>query len=114
MAMKCMKGFWPSIFFLSSAWDWFLTQRLSTRVFGNALDVSFEEDPRSNFVDYNQFLAGASVNFVTSPTTTLSASVFRSRFKTPQIGSQTDSTSYQVGITHALDESLTINFRIGQ
>lgn len=100
-------------FSLNPTVQYSLTERLTATTFGNALDVSFEPDPRSTFIDYNQFGVGASLSYLVSERTAFFVNFNSSVFKTPQTSSQTDSYSYQFGFEHEFDESLRASFRIG-
>lgn len=99
---------------LEASWLHTLTERASVSAFGNALDVSFEEDPRSTFINYSQFGAGSSLSYALSETTTLRATYSFSNFKTPQTSSGTRSHSYRIGFEHQLDDSVNVAFSIGQ
>lgn len=94
-------------------WSYFVSERLTLLFNGYATDVSFEEDPRSDFVDYFLYGVGASINYKFSEATSFWAIFGRSNFKTPQLSSETESYSFQLGFDHELTETTDVSFRIG-
>lgn len=100
-------------FALNGGWSYAPTDALNFSLSGNALDVSFEEDPRSTFIDYTQFGSSAGLRFAISNRTTLLGNVSASMFKTPQTSSKTASYAFQVGFEQQVYETLYATFRIG-
>lgn len=98
---------------MDSSWEYSLSEKSRIALFGNVLDVSFDDPPPFTLIDYVQFGAGTSFSHAVSDRTVLVASLSASQFKTPQLGSKTLSYSYQFGIEHSFDESLSASFRIG-
>ncbi len=101
-------------FSFNTSWLYTVNGRLNLSVYANFLDVSFEKNPRSNFVDYLQYGSGTALNYAASERTTWIFSLFASQFKTPQTGTETVSYGLQIGFDHQFDETLDASFRIGQ
>ena len=95
-------------------WSYYLSERVTLSFNGYATDVSFEEDPRSFFVDYFLYGAGASVRYDYSETTSFWVIFNRADFKTPALSSETGSYIFQVGFDHELTETVDVSFRIGR
>lgn len=98
---------------IESSWTFNVTDTLNFSVSGNALDVTFKEDVRSAFVDYQQYGAGPNLTYALSDRTSIFASLYTSIFKTPATNSETQSYSFQFGFEHQFYESLRAAFRIG-
>ena len=98
---------------LNGSWSYRISDRLSYTAFGNAIDVSFEEDPRTGFVDYLVFGLGSSLSYAFSERTTLIGTFSVSEFKVPEIGTETRSYSFQGGFQHEFDRSLSTTFYFG-
>lgn len=95
-------------------WSYLLSDKVTLSFNSYVSDVAFEEDPRSSFVDYFLYGTGASVNYKVSESTSFWAIFNRSSFKTPQISSETESYSLQLGFDHELTETTYVSFRIGK
>ncbi|MFT4584200.1 MAG: hypothetical protein ACI8XZ_003964 [Gammaproteobacteria bacterium] len=100
-------------FALNGTWQYSLSDRTTLSMSGNILDASFEEDPRSTFIDYLQYGAGPSLRYSVSDVTTLTASYNISKFKTPSIGSETLSHAVRLGFERQITESLFASFSLG-
>ena len=95
-------------------WTYLLNERVTFLFNAYISDVSFEEDPNSRFIDFFSYGANASVNYRISESTSLWVILNRTDFKTPQLSSNTESYSLQLGFDHQLDETTDVSFRIGQ
>lgn len=95
-------------------WSYFLSEKVTLLFNGQVSDISYEDDPRSRFIDYFLYGAGASVNYRFSESTSFWLIFNRSTFKTPQISSETESHSFQLGFDHQLTETSEVLFRIGK
>ena len=95
-------------------WSYFLSEAVTLLFNGYVNDVEFEEDPSSQFVDYLAHGVGASINYRFSKLTSFWAIFNRSEFKTPQLSSETESYSFQLGFDHQLTKTTKSSFRIGR
>ena len=100
-------------FALELSWSFAIDDKTTATVFGNALDVSFDDPPRFTLIDYLNFGTGVSLSRAISDQTSLVAVFSVAEFKTPQVSSETFSYSYQVGFEHQFDDTLSASFRIG-
>jgi hypothetical protein len=100
-------------FSLNGSWQYSLTDKLNVQLSGNALNVSFEDDPRSTLIGYQYYGFGSSLSYSMSDQTTWLVSFSPSIFKTPETGLETTSYAYQIGFQHRFDDSLDASFRIG-
>ena len=96
------------------AGTFFATPRLSFQLFGNGLYAFFEDNPRSTFIDYQNYALGSSLRYIYSDQTAWTVIFSASDFKTPEISSKTRSYAFQVGFEHEFDESLRANFSVGR
>ena len=100
-------------FSFDTSWQLSISESLVFSVFGNALDVSFEKDPRSTFVDYLQFGAGTFLSYQVTNRTSIISVFNATEFKTPENGTKTRSYVFQFGFDHDFDESTSASFRVG-
>ena len=101
-------------FSASLNWTHFVNEILQISASAFATDVSFEEDPRSPFIDFNVYGVGTSLAYAVSERTSYLAGLNITKFKTPRLGSETHSYTFTVGFQHQFHESTYAVFRIGQ
>lgn len=71
-------------------------------------DVSFEETQGGNFSDFRSYFARADLSYSLGPRTTLIPALGYSLFKTPDAGGETRSYTFELGISHELDDTLDV------
>lgn len=101
-------------FSMSSSLISFVTERLQLISYGGYTDVAYSDSQNTVLNDYSNASVGLNLDYAASARTSLLVRTGASIFETPSFGNKTTAYRLQLGIRHALDETLDVQFIIGQ